>query len=121
MMRIKMVFLSIILFSGAAEADVQSLKKPDFNDLEALETYRQDLFSIYSQCSDAAEVRRLSRDEVDACSFVFLKLKLSFLNGVTVERYATMKPSLRATANRKGYDSYRAWLHRHRADAAILQ
>lgn len=79
-----------------------------------LDRVRESLFRAHLFCRRASEARHLTGDEVDACANVFLRLKLSFLEGVSPERYTEMKPSLRATANRKGYDAFRAWQHARR-------
>ncbi len=112
----------VFLLSGSAvfaEDDIGTLTKPDFEDYEAMEEYRGKLYAAYSTCTFAAERRMLSLSEVDICMLTFLKLKLSFLNGVTADRYVNMTPTTRAVANRKGYDAYRAWRHRQIAGLSV--
>ena len=46
------------------------------------------------------------------CGEVYLELKLTFLRGVTRERYRSMAPKTRAIAHDMSYAAYRAWLHR---------
>lgn len=86
-----------------------------------LERTRMHLFETHLACRKMSQERMLSRDEVDACAATFLWLKLSFLEGMTSERYAAMTPTLRATANRKGYDAFRAWqwARRDKLDAVL--
>ncbi|PRY26045.1 hypothetical protein CLV78_101138 [Aliiruegeria haliotis] len=74
-------------------------------------TYREELFALYSVCSDAALERILSRHEVDHCYDVYIRLKLSFVKGVTLEQFKAMPAASRTVANTKGYTAYRAWLH----------
>ena len=80
-------------------------------------TYRNALFRNLRACSTAAAQSFLAPGEAAFCSNIYLKLKLSFLNGVTVARYAQMSEKTRAVANEKGYAAYRAWLHRQTVSA----
>lgn len=80
---------------------------------EDLERYRIGLYRQHQECSSVAMERYLSVAEAGDCARTFLELKLSFLYGVTLESYDRMAPFSRAYANSKGYDAYRAWLHRH--------
>lgn len=71
---------------------------------------RDTLHTAYLRCSEAARVRPLSRDEVDVCSAIYLGLKLSFLEGVTLDTYHGLDATSRARANREGYTAYRDWV-----------
>ncbi|MXQ06494.1 hypothetical protein GQ651_01405 [Alphaproteobacteria bacterium GH1-50] len=108
-----------VLATASPVIEVREMLKPDFRDAAALEDYRSRLYVRYRSCAGLAEQKVLSKDEFDACSLAYLKIKLSFLHGVTLERYEGMKPSLRAKANKIGYDAYRAWLHRMTAGLRI--
>lgn len=84
---------------------------------EDLEAYRSELYSLHQECAASASQRRLSGGEADMCVEIYLELKLSFLHGVTRERYKTMPALTRAKAHDMSYAAYRAWLHRQIAVA----
>lgn len=86
-----------------------------------MEDYRMSLYRAHRECASSAVAMMLSYDVVKACSENFLKLKLSFLRGATLERYLRASPPTRAVANEKGYAAYRAWLHRHIAMGGLPQ
>ncbi len=67
------------------------------------------LYAAYVSCSDLAAARVLSKGEVEACAVAYLHLKLSFLETVSPESYATMTNADRASASRRGYAAFRAW------------
>ena len=71
---------------------------------------RAQLYNVYRQCSDEAGRRAMQRDEVLACSTIYLRLKLSFLDDVSYEDYANLDATERASANRAGYKAYQDWV-----------
>lgn len=79
---------------------------------EELEIYRTDLYSIHQACAAAALQRPMSIKEAELCGEVFLELKLTFLNGVTRERYRAMPARTWVKAHDMSYAAYRACLHR---------
>ncbi|MCG6883334.1 MAG: hypothetical protein LJE62_06225 [Silicimonas sp.] len=106
---------TLVLLAIPLQAPAES--RPDFDMKnwtvgQDIEGYRAALFAAHQLCSQAAVERPLSGGEIQACGDVYLDLKLSFLQGVTRERYLAMRPKTRAMANDKGYAAYRAWLHR---------
>lgn len=103
----------LFLTCSAAATELPDFDFKNWTVRPDIENARMALYRIHLDCSAAGIQRQLSGSEIALCSRAYLELKLSFLHGVSYERYVDMKPSLRATANRKGYDSYRAWLHRH--------
>jgi hypothetical protein len=66
--------------------------------------------AVYIRCSDVAAERLLSFEEAQICGLTFLRIKLSFLPDVDIERYRGMSAAQKAEANRRGYAAYRAWL-----------
>ena len=67
------------------------------------------LIASYFLCSEAAEVRVLSRSEVDACSSIYTEVKLGFLPDVDLAAYQSMSAAERADVNRRGYAAYVVW------------
>ena len=113
-------FTVMIFLLGPSHLQADELPDFDFKNWttgEQLESYRTNLYSTHLLCSSAAMERQLTGDEVQMCGEVYLELKLSFLNGVTSERYRHMSAKTRATAHDMGYAAYRAWLHRQIAGA----
>ena len=106
---VAMIFSTI---AAAKASDVEE-RRPHWSDVAAMKTYRDALFSHYSICSNEALDRMISPGEVKICSDLYLALKLSFLNGVTIERYRGMSPVTKRVAQQKGYAAFRAWRHRH--------
>ena len=96
-------FAAAVLFGSAASAQELPTRAE-------MERYRQSIYPQFMACSDLAAIQILSAQQGSACSELLLRLKLSFLPGVTLERYHQMKPKTRAIANEKGYAAYRAWL-----------
>lgn len=87
-------------------------ERPERGDATGMKHYRKALYLVHQSCAAEATHREMSRTEVDYCATAYMLLKLSFLDGVTHLRYRSMSAKTRAVANRKGYDAYRAWLHR---------
>ena len=111
----RLILVGCMIFYAAgiqAENSIQRPDRPHFTDREALDIYRSVLFDEYLLCSENATKQILSRNEVEACSDLYLAIKLSFLDGVTMDRYFDMPPKTKAVANDKGYASFRAWVHR---------
>ena len=86
--------------------------RPHWEDVTAMADYRSDLYAAFLNCSDAAAARILSQGEVTACNRLYLALKLSYLNGVTLDRYDAMPAKTKGIAQEKGYAAFRAWRHR---------
>lgn len=72
------------------------------------ERFRQ--YQAYKECSDAALERHLAKDEVLLCTAIYLELKLSFVDGVSLADYAQLDTVSRAEVNKQGYRAYRAWV-----------
>ncbi|WP_347311558.1 hypothetical protein [Defluviimonas sp. SAOS-178_SWC] len=118
MFRMALLVVAGLTVPDASDArHVNSFVRPDGSNHDALETYRQDLYHEYSACSDAALIRILGESEAVMCSVLFLAMKLSFLDGVTLERYVRMPAKTKAMTNEKGYAAYRTWLHRYAISA----
>ncbi len=83
--------------------------RPQWNDLLAVENYRNVLYRSYRSCDDLFERHLPPAGLARRCAQKYFLLKLSFLNGVSLEKYFAMEPRDRARANRQGYDAYRAW------------
>ena len=113
MKNLLLVGLVPVVLAGAAVAeDANAFRIPDWASAVDLEKERLELYRQHMQCTSAAVERMLNSDEAAACSRVFLKLKLSFLPGSDISRFETLSPATRAMGNEKGYNAYRAWLHR---------
>ncbi len=67
------------------------------------------LIASYFLCSEAAEVRVLSRAEVDTCTSIYTEVKLGFLPDVDLAVYQSMSATERAAVNRRGYAAFVAW------------
>lgn len=65
---------------------------------------------FYLVCARLSDERLLSFGEAATCSQVFMRIKLSFLPGVTLEEFQHMPPKTKSAANIEGYLKYRAWL-----------
>lgn len=105
------LLLAIPLEASASERALP--ERPHFTNSVGLEEYRRALYRKYATCSEAAATRELSRSEVAHCVNIYLSLKLSFLHGVSLERYHQMPVKTKIVANEKGYAAFRAWLHRN--------
>ena len=101
--------------AGAAHDGPPLPPEPHWADVAEMEGYRAALFEDHLACARMAERRLLSFAEVAHCTEVYLALKVSFLHGVTPDRYHQMKPKTRVIANSKGYAAFRAWVHRQSA------
>ena len=113
MRNLLLVGLVPVVLAGAAVAeDTNAFRIPDWASTGDLEKERLGLYRQHMQCMSAATERMLNSDEAAACSRVFLSLKLSFLPGSDIERFGALSPAARAMGNVKGYNAYRAWLHR---------
>ena len=111
---------SLVLALPLHATEFGNLERPDRSDVELMEQYRKALYQRHQECSSEAITRLLSQVESVTCGSALLLLKLSFLDGVSHERYLRMPPKTKAVANRKGYDAYLAWQHRLFACAASL-
>lgn len=80
-----------------------------------MEAYREALYQDHVICARMAEQRQLSFGEVEYCSAIYLALKVSFLHGLTPDRFYQMKPKTQVVAHSKGYAAFRAWVHRRNA------
>lgn len=67
------------------------------------------VWRIYSDCSAEATRRRLTNDEALACLDAYLRVKLSFLPGMDIERFLKLAPDARWEVNRRAYAAYVAW------------
>lgn len=63
----------------------------------------------FGTCADAASSRMLGQDEAQTCSAAFLRIKLSFVPGLSLESYGRLSPDERAAANRTGYEAFLDW------------
>ncbi len=76
---------------------------------------------LHLQCSEAAERRVLSFDEAAACSQAFLRIKLSFVPDVGIDRFQALPTEERAAINLVAYQRYRAWYHQNPAAIAAIR
>lgn len=67
------------------------------------------LIASYFLCSEAAELRVLDRAKVEACTAIYIEVKLGFLADVDLVAYQSMEATQRADANQRGYLAYIAW------------
>ena len=67
------------------------------------------LIAAYFACSDLAEQRQLTIEEVDACNLIYQDVKLSFVPGVDARRYMQLPSEERFTVNRTAYLAFHAW------------
>ena len=67
------------------------------------------MIAAYLMCSTAAEVRLLDPTEAEACSTIYMHVKLDFLPDVDMAHYQQMSASDRAEVNRRAYAAYVAW------------
>jgi hypothetical protein len=63
----------------------------------------------YLECSVAAEVGLLAFDEAAFCSTVFMKVKLSFLPDVDLDRFNSLQPHEKFAIDHLGYKLYLDW------------
>lgn len=99
-----------LVFPNISEADPIDFSDRSYSMQDVkMERYRKQLHRQLNACNAAALVQVASFAEVQRCSRIYSALKLSFLQGVTPERYAQMTPKTRAIANRKGYAALLAW------------
>lgn len=122
MKRVLMGFLVTWCLAEPATASplgFQLPERPHFTDVAALEAYRVALYHEHVRCGELAAETFLGWDEVNTCSEIYLRLKLSFLNGVTLDRYRTMPVKTKVVTHDKGYSAYLAWLHRQNLEARI--
>ena len=106
---ISVLFVFAFAAVGFGAVDGNDKTRPEA-DVQAKD--RTELYSSYRQCSAEAGTRMLHKDEVMACSTIYLQLKLSFVDGVALSDYAALSPKDRASVNRQGYEAYRVWLQR---------
>lgn len=102
---ISLVFVFAFAAVGFGAVDDKGAEKPDATLSERLAYYQ-----IYKQCADSALQRQLDRDEVLRCTAVYIELKLSFVDGVTLANYPYLDASTRARVNREGYLAFRDWV-----------
>ena len=70
---------------------------------------RDTAYATYRHCSDAAMQRPLSLGEVDACGAAYLRLKLSFVEGVSYDDFRGLSTAEKARVNREGYAAFQDW------------
>ena len=96
---------------SANELGVCNLR--DWTVSKNVEDKRKALYEAYSDCSQTANERELSRSEAKACTELYTRLKLTFLPGSSYERFQHLSAATRAYGNEQAYAAYRAWLHRN--------
>ena len=64
---------------------------------------------LYLECSEAAQRRALGFEEAAACSLAFLRIKLSFVPEVGLDRFQSLPPQEKAAINLVGYRRFKAW------------
>ena len=108
----KQVIISVIFVFGFAAVGFGAVDGKSSSEHQESTTAidRAKLYRTYRQCSDEAVRRFLSQDEVLGCSAVYLQLKLSFLEDVSLEDYAELSAVERARANSEGYRAYQEWV-----------
>lgn len=72
------------------------------------EPTRADLES-YAECAASATTHMLDSGEARRCADAYLRIKLSFLSGISPDHYKTLPPLKRAKANEAGYAAYLNW------------
>ncbi len=87
---------------------------------EVSELSRMELFAIHDGCSQAARRSVLSPGEAALCARAFLELKLSFLPGMTLDRYESLAAAERVSANRAGYAAFRDWVDRREQGPGVI-
>lgn len=114
MVRLQSYVLAVVVCIGALAASAAEIEsdRPHWKDHDAMESYRASLFGMYKICSSAASDRMLSPGEAQSCSEIYMALKMSFLKGVTIDRYMGMSPPTKRKAHDMGYAALRAWRHR---------
>lgn len=99
------LFLALLTVPAAtADAMPPGTGQPDEADLR-----------LYLDCSRIAEGRLLGFEEAYFCSRVFLKIKLSFVPGMTVEVFDQLSPQEKTAVNSVGYLRYRDWVQANAA------
>lgn len=93
--------------AGAPETPASVAVAPD---MEVMETY--------TTCSAEAEHRLLSHSEAQLCLDAYLRLKLSFVPGMDMDRFRRLSIEERWKVNQQGYGAYVAWKAGARAAAA---
>jgi hypothetical protein len=73
---------------------------------------------LYLECSRIAGVQLLGFDDAVFCSRVFMRIKLSFVPGMTLESFDKLTPQEKTAVNTVGYLRYRDWV---KANAAWLE
>jgi hypothetical protein len=64
---------------------------------------------VYLECSRIADERLLAFDEAGICSRVFLRIKLSFVPGMTLDAFDQLSPEKKSAVNTLGYLRYLDW------------
>lgn len=67
------------------------------------------MIAAYMTCSQAAEMRVLDPVEAEACSAIYMQVKVDFLSDVDMETYQKMSAAERAEVNQRGYAALLAW------------
>jgi hypothetical protein len=67
------------------------------------------MIAAYMMCSQAAEMRVLDPVEAEACSVIYMQVKLDFLSDVDMNTYQQMTAPERAEVSRRGYAALVAW------------
>lgn len=69
----------------------------------------------YLKCSAAAEGRLLGFDEAALCSTVFMRIKLSFVPDIDLDKFNRLPPKEKSAVDRLGYGRYLDWKQRNAA------
>lgn len=70
---------------------------------------------VYLDCARSSNERLLGFGEAEICSRVFLRIKLSFVLGMTAEAFDHLPLRTKAEVNTLGYLRYRSWLEENSA------
>ena len=119
--RILFYLALLTLLSGppAIAQDDTRIHMQDLTLEPAIEAERRTLHAAYQECAAAALTEFLGAADAALCSEIFLRLKLTFLPGTTLETFLTRSAATRAKGNQMGYAAYLAWLVRETRQASI--
>lgn len=79
------------------------------------------LIAAYFACSDLAEQRQLTIEEVDACNVIYQNVKLSFVPGVDARRFQQLSSKERYAVNRTAYLALHAWQEENPSTVQYLE
>ncbi len=79
------------------------------------------LIAAYFACSDLAEQRQLTIEEVDACNVIYQNVKLSFVPGVDARRFQQLSSKERYAVNRTAYLAFHAWQEENPSTVQYLE